>query len=581
MSKGFFINKTIKLPEPTESLDIRSKVIKWGKDNLYPQFLNDLFYKSAVHSGIVRSKVHYTTSGGLNYKGEDKLNFDLFFNNGNSDYDLNEIAGQCSLDLELSNSFCLKGVWSLDKSKIDKLEVIDFEKIRQKIDSDSIVVSNNWSSSKETVKILEPFNSIDRDSREFYLMYKESPKQTASRRKVNNGTYPNPPYSGGLTSILTDVKITNYHLNEITNGFSTGTIINLNNGSPTDPTQKKALEREIKDNASGEENAGGTIVLYNNGKNNAASVVNIAGNDLNDRYLALSKDVRENIVLSHSVTTPILFGIKTEGSLGNATELEIGYKIMNANYFKYRRRAITSALNFLAQKGNGLKGEIGFNEVELGFGESKEESKEKQSKQINVIELFENCGVEREEKQVLFTQDLPHEFDVEEENKKIIENFKKDSFRNLSSVEFQVLNLLKEGNKFDNIRRALGIKPLKLTRIYLFLQRSKLITRKGEVTTIGAKSIAQQDLTKIEIMYSYAINSKIGGAEIIPTTRDFCRTLVNMSKTKVWSRKDIDSISNKLGQNTFSYRGGWYHNPKTKVNTPWCRHVWKQEIIYK
>ena len=176
---------------------------------------------------------------------------------------------------------------------------------------------------------------------------------------------------------------------------------------------------------------------------------------------------------------------------------------------------------------------------------------------------------------------MPHEFDVEEENKKIIENFKKDSFRNLSSVEFQVLNLLKEGNKFDNIRRALGIKPLKLTRIYLFLQRSKLITRKGEVTTIGAKSIAQQDLTKIEIMYSYAINSKIGGAEIIPTTRDFCRTLVNMSKTKVWSRKDIDSISNKLGQNTFSYRGGWYHNPKTKVNTPWCRHVWKQEIIYK
>ena len=136
---------------------------------------------------------------------------------------------------------------------------------------------------------------------------------------------------------------------------------------------KRALEKEIQENASGEENAGTTMILYSMGKENSAEVISLSGNDLKDRYLALSQDNRNNIILAHSVTTPILFGIKTEGSLGNATELEIGYKIMKANYFKYKQRAILQALNHIAKYANGLQGEITFNEVELDFLQAKEE----------------------------------------------------------------------------------------------------------------------------------------------------------------------------------------------------------------
>lgn len=581
-TKSFFIGGEINVPEPSERDSKAKNIIEWGSNNLYPQFLNGLYYNSAINGGIINSKVHYTTSGGLNYEGSDQERYDLFFNNGNSDFDLNEIAEQASLDLEIYEAFCLKGVWNLDKSRVEKIELIDFEKIRYHLDGESIVVSNDWSNKKESVKIIKPFSPSDRKDREFYVIYKPNSKQTITGNKINAGTYPRPKYSGAINSLLTDQKITKYHLNEISNGFSSGTALNLNNGKPTGDGEAEALERDIKKRSTGEDNAGRVLVFYNNGKDREASVLNLTGNDLNDRYLALSKDVRDNIVLSHSVTAPILFGVKTEGALGNATELEMGYKIMNANYFKYRRRAIASALNYIAQKGNGLTGKIGFNDVHLELEAPKEEApKDKQEKEINIVDLFNQTGNSREGKTVLFTQSLPNEFNIEEENKKIIENFQKDSFRNLSSVEYQVLNLLKEGNKFDTIRRALGIKPFKLTRIYRFLRRSELITKGGEVTTNGSKSIAQQDLTKIEIYYSYAINPTIGGADIIPTTRDFCRTLVNMSNSKVWSREDIDFISGKLGYNAFSYRGGWYHNPKTEVNTPWCRHLWTQEIVYK
>ena len=602
--KSGFIDKSISIPNPTESDNIKENIINWGLDNYYPYFLNFLYQSSAIQSGIINSKVHYTTSGGLDYEGLDKEKYEAFFKNGNSDYNLNEIAEQMSKDLELSNMFCLKGVWSLDKSKCDKLEVIDFEKVRYRLDNDMIAVCNDWSDTDDNpLKIICPFNPSDRKQREFYLIYQEKGKQSIYNRtntnkqmrglsnssvtQINKSTYPQPPYAGGLVSILTDVKIGKYQLNEISNGFSTGTIINLNNGIPTDEKEKRAIEKEIQENASGEENSGTTMILYSNGRENSAEVISLSGNDLKDRYLALSQDNRNNIILAHSVTTPILFGIKTEGSLGNATELEIGYKIMKANYFKYKQRAILQALNHIAKYGNGLQGEITFNDVELDFLQPKVEetpaifSEEKKEESINVVELFEMSGRERPTN-CLMSKSLPAEFDADEEREKFLNDFKKESFAQLSAVENQVLAMLGDGNDYNSIRKALSINAFKLTRIFKRFQNLELIDSKAKVTNKGLIEVARQDVTKIEIFYSYDKSPEVDGPSILPNdrTRDFCEALVNFSNTRVWSREDINGISARIGYNAFAYRGGWYHNPKTKKNTPYCRHIWKQEIFF-
>ncbi len=600
--KSGFIDKSISIPNATESDNIKENIINWGLDNYYPYFLNFLYQSSAIQSGIINSKVHYTTSGGLDYEGIDKEKYEAFFKNGNSDYNLDEIAEQMSKDLELSNMFCLKGVWSLDKSKCDKLEVIDFEKVRYRLDDDMIAVCNDWSDTDDNpLKIICPFNPSDRKEREFYLIYQEKGKQSIYNRtntnkqmrglsnssvsKINKSTYPQPPYAGGLTSILTDVKINKYQLNEISNGFSTGTIINLNNGIPTDDKEKRAIEKEIQENASGEENAGGTMILYSNGKDNSAEVISLSGNDLKDRYLALSQDNRNNIILAHSVTTPILFGIKTEGSLGNATELEIGYKIMKANYFKYKQRAILQALNHIAKHGNGLQGEITFNDVELDFLEVKEEETpavftEEKKEEINVVELFEMSGRERPTN-CLMSKSLPAEFDADEEREKFLNDFKKESFAQLSAVENQVLAMLGDGNDYNSIRKALSINPFKLTRIFKRFQNLEIIDSKANITNKGMIEVARQDVTKIEIFYSYAHNpAQDNRPIIIPTSRDFCKALVGFSASRVWSREDINGISARIGYNAFAYRGGWYYNDKLDRATPYCRHIWKQEIFF-
>ena len=702
--KSSFIDKSVSIPNPIEKDNEEKNIVNWGLDNYYPYFLNFLYQSSAIQSGIINSKVHYTTSGGLDYEGIDKEKFNQFFDNGNSDYNLDEIAEQMSKDLEISNMFCLKGLWSLDKSRCEKLEVIDFEKVRYRLDDEKIAVSNDWSDVDDNpMKLICPFDPIDRKEREFYLIYQEKSKQSiynknntnkgfsrskdSSVSQINKSIYPQPSYSGGITSILTDVKINKYQLNEISNGFSTGTIINMNNGIPTDEKEKRDIEKDIQDNATGEENAGGTIILYNNGKENEASVLNLNGNDLKDRYTALSQDNRNNIILAHSVTTPILFGIKTEGSLGNATELEIGYKIMKSNYFKYKQRAILSALNYIGEKANGLQGKIEFNDVSLDFLENKEQEvpavfnketfesyndypesaknnakrclkwvekngwgscgeatgknrahqiangeklsrdtisrmasfkrhqqhkdvpysegcgglmwdawggssgvnwaisklkeidKEKNSEEINVVELFEQSGRQRPET-CLMTKHLPAEFDADEEREKFLNEFKKETFAELSAIENQVLAMLSDQNDFSSIRKALNINAIKLTLIFRRLKNLELIGKDSKVTTKGMREIARQDVSKIEILYSYDKNPAVSGSVLIPTSRDFCRTLVSLSGSRVWSREDINLISARIGYNAFAYRGGWYNNPQTNKNTPYCRHIWKQEIFF-
>ena len=258
---------------------------------------------------------------------------------------------------------------------------------------------------------------------------------------------------------------------------------------------------------------------------------------------------------------------------------------MKANYFKYKQRAILQALNHIAKYGNGLQGEITFNDVELDFLQPKVEetpaifSEEKKEESINVVELFEMSGRERPTN-CLMSKSLPAEFDADEEREKFLNEFKKESFAQLSAVENQVLAMLGDGNDYNSIRKALSINAFKLTRIFKRFQNLEIIDSKANITNKGMIEVARQDVTKIEIFYSYDKNPAVDGSVLIPTSRDFCRALVGFSASRVWSREDINGISARIGYNAFAYRGGWYHNPKTDRNTPYCRHIWKQEIFF-
>jgi hypothetical protein len=50
---------------------------------------------------------------------------------------------------------------------------------------------------------------------------------------------------------------------------------------------------------------------------------------------------------------------------------------------------------------------------------------------------------------------------------------------------------------------------------------------------------------------------------------------------RLYTRAEIDAIGQAVDRNVFNYRGGWYHNPNSDQNTPYCRHYWLQNLVIK
>ena len=61
--------------------------------------------------------------------------------------------------------------------------------------------------------------------------------------------------------------------------------------------------------------------------------------------------------------------------------------------------------------------------------------------------------------------------------------------------------------------------------------------------------------------------------------RPFCAKMMELDR--LYTRAEIESISARLGYSVFDRLGGFYHNPKTDITTPYCRHHWKSNLVVK
>jgi hypothetical protein len=76
-----------------------------------------------------------------------------------------------------------------------------------------------------------------------------------------------------------------------------------------------------------------------------------------------------------------------------------------------------------------------------------------------------------------------------------------------------------------------------------------------------------QDNSFYKVRYKYSLNQNISQSAIIPTTRQFCRELIQ--KNYVWRIEEVENEFNSFGQSAQFWRGGYN-----------CRHEWYR-IFYK
>ena len=347
--------------------EVRNKdYINYGEDNNYPNFLVTLFNRSAKHNAILTAKQLYIAGQGLAFNAEnlptDKvISTQAFIDNANPSESLHVVSSKMALDIELFGGCYLHIIKSKDKKNISEVYHLDYCNIRTNKDNSKIYYSEYWlnddgsdnsSIKKEQITEYPAYGSKDYEKgKEGVLYYKQY--------RPNIETYTLPDYIGAVPAIITDAEIANYHRASIQNGFMGGTMVVFSSGVPADE-EMSTIEKQMKKKFTGTDRANSLVIDFVDDPARAPQILQLTGNDFDKRYEALNKTIQEEIFSGHKVTSPMLFGIRTEGQLGGRNELATAFQLFQNTYITPKQNAIEIILNELV----GLKDNITFIPIE-------------------------------------------------------------------------------------------------------------------------------------------------------------------------------------------------------------------------
>lgn len=133
-------------------------------------------------------------------------------------------------------------------------------------------------------------------------------------------TYPIPFIYPCLESASALVKISEYGLSQVSQGFTSSALISLNNGTPDEDTRRE-IQHSFEERFTGSANAGRIMLSFSDDKEHAPEVHQFSTDDFFSKFSALKDFSYENL-FSTFRATPALVGIRTNDSSGALSEVE-------------------------------------------------------------------------------------------------------------------------------------------------------------------------------------------------------------------------------------------------------------------
>lgn len=340
----------VQIPKISENIG-RADWITFGDDNLYAQYLLELYSKSTINSSILNSIGDFISGEG--FEGND-----TFLENANGTDTLDKILEKVALDIAIFGSFALDVIYNRG-GKLSHIEHIPVQTVRIAKPSEDkpqgIYISSDWSNLKKNKPVwfqsYDPNNVIEGHQ----VMY-------VKKYRAGIDYYTLPHYTQALNWIELDIKISQYHLNAATNGWTPSLLINVNKGIPSDD-EKDEFKRNLDATYTGVENANKYVLSFNESAENAIDITPIQ-NDISDKkYLQLIEQMEQMIMNANKVTSPMLFGFRVPGQLGGTTELIDAFNMYQKTVIGSFQDVITGAFNSLSSI-NGY-GEITIKQYEL------------------------------------------------------------------------------------------------------------------------------------------------------------------------------------------------------------------------
>lgn len=289
--------------------------VYFGKKNLYPVQLVNLYNSSAMHRTAIDAKVAAIIGEGFKFYGNTIVNA-----KGET---LDQVFEKAATDEQTFGAYALNLIWNRAGDRIVEMYHVPANKIRSgKFDEEDNIneyyYSSDWANTRKYKPVTyRAFNMNDNKG--------DNASQILYIKGYNPETdyYGLPDYVAALNDIELDARISRFHNANISNGLAPSLAINFRNGIPTED-EKQIIYREIEDTFSGENNAGRFFLLFSEPGKEAEITPIESANDT--YYTTLEERVTSRILTAHRITSPLLLGIRDGSGLGsNKDEIQVAF----------------------------------------------------------------------------------------------------------------------------------------------------------------------------------------------------------------------------------------------------------------
>jgi hypothetical protein len=539
--------------------------------NLYPQFLIDLYYSSSISAAIINSTAEMIAGEDLIIEDEEVTDASIklknFMNRANSNESLHEVIKKLAFDFKLQGAFALNIVWSKDRTQIAEIYHVDTSKVRCARPDEfgkttGYYISADWSNTRQNKPYYVPcFNTHDRTSAN-QLMY-------SGLYSPNMNSYYTPDYVSCNNWALIDGRVSEFHLNNISNGFAGSFMISFANGVPTQE-ERFQIEQSLTEKFCSEKNSGKFVLTFSDDKTRTPEITPINSSDLDKQYLALQELLTSNILSGHRVTSKTLMGIDSSNGFSSNTD-----EIINAANF-YLNTVIKP---FQDQLVKSLRKIFQVNNMDLpvNFVQLKPITVQFDSKTIREVmttdEIREELGLEPLDNEDTVEQDvkLKKVCCNKTELQKWINEVGEDMSDDWELVDEEIVdgehndfNFEKELNKEANKRIELA---------------ETVTARPNARSSQDGVNKSYNDYYKVRYVYETDefLKNKSG------TSREFCELMV--AAEKVYRKEDLVNANSQVvnkgfGHPEYAYKDGekGTYNIFLYKGGPQCRHFFLRKI---
>ena len=293
---------------------------KWknyGEDNLIPQHLLDLIYNSPTLGAIINKKSYYTAGEDIIIEDENAKKWAESLDNGNGIYSL---VKKMARDLYSFGGITLQVGWKQNQNKIAEIGHFDFSTVRKgvsKLTRDEIkegktpeklcFISLDWKCPSGEYKPITLSQYNGEWNPEFSECY-----YYQNYRQGGDVIYPRPEWWNSISAVETEINLIKFKKSITENSFVPNGMLLLPGKVPSDVYDE--IEKSLK-SMSGPDDAGKMMVIGIDGEKRA-EFISFNNNPFSRSVNEWLTEARQDIMMSHNLTSPTLLGLPGGASLG-------------------------------------------------------------------------------------------------------------------------------------------------------------------------------------------------------------------------------------------------------------------------